>query len=293
MGRDGARRVAQAPGELGRRGRLVERPEHGRAAVAEEEIEAPVALDRRFGPTVPMCRAPGSRSPRRARLRDAHEHAAGEDERDEHERAPLEVHVVLLVLVELDDRSAPAQARMQLLERRLRRPRARARGRGRASRPRAPRAARPVVRPAPSPSRRTCRRRGGRPSPAGARRRHPMAAVAARRASPAAMFARTVAASVARTASISSASVGSGSVGDRRREVGHVLGERDAQVQRAEVHAAQGGACAGDPGGVLRGRLLLVQPEQARDELPQRAQRQPRASQVVVGELDADHERGP
>src|SRR4051794_6577026 len=40
MSRDGARRVAQAPGELGRRGRLVERAEHGRAPVAEQEIEA-------------------------------------------------------------------------------------------------------------------------------------------------------------------------------------------------------------------------------------------------------------
>src|SRR3954467_11886103 len=40
MGRDGARRVAQAPGELGRRGRPVERAEHGRAPVTEQEIEA-------------------------------------------------------------------------------------------------------------------------------------------------------------------------------------------------------------------------------------------------------------
>ena len=46
MGRDGARRVAQAPGELGRRRRPVERAEHRRAAVAEEEVEAVVELGR-------------------------------------------------------------------------------------------------------------------------------------------------------------------------------------------------------------------------------------------------------
>ena len=40
MGRDGARRVAQAPGELGGRGRPVERAEHRRAAMAEEEVRA-------------------------------------------------------------------------------------------------------------------------------------------------------------------------------------------------------------------------------------------------------------
>jgi hypothetical protein len=38
-----------------------------------------------------------------------------------------------------------------------------------------------------------------------------------------------------------------------------------------------------------RGRLWLVQHEQAGDELPQRAHGQPRAREILVGELDADH----
>ena len=207
---------------------------------------------------------------------------------------PSQVHVVLLVLDELDDRMAPAHARVQLLEHRAGPETARARGRGRASRPRAPRAAAASRRRAPPPSRRAARRRGGRPSRAGARRRRPTAA-AGRRPSRGDVRAHDV-----------------GLGGADRLDL---VVERRA-ADRLGIGAAKSGTYwrSGDARGrsgprstprralrvparptarTRRGGRSSCSAEQARDELPQRAQRQPRAREVVVGELDADHERGP
>jgi hypothetical protein len=77
--------------------------------------------------------------------------------------------------------------------------------------------------------------------------------------------------------------------GDGREEVRHGASEGERRVERSELDPANGAAGAGDPFGVLGERLWLVQHEQAGDELPQRAHGQPRAREILVGELDADH----
>ena len=267
MGRDGARRVAQAPGELGRRRRPVERAEHRRAAVAEEEVEAVVELGRLGRPQLRGAARLVADRHRPLALGDAHEHAAGEDEGDEHERAPPQVHVVLLLLEELDDRIAPADRRMQLVEHGAGPGERPARGHGRASRPRARRAAAATRRPAPRPSRRASHRRGDRSSRAAGRAK---ASHGGGGSSPqfAAMSARTIAGSVARTTSISSARRRQRIDRDRRGEVRDVLGQRDVEVERAQVDAAQRAARSGDPWAVLVDGLLVVQPEQAARRAP-------------------------
>jgi hypothetical protein len=79
---------------------------------------------------------------------------------------------------------------------------------------------------------------------------------------------------------------------DGRDEVRAGVPQAAVEDQWAELDAAQRAACPRDPRRVLRRRVLVVEDEHARDELPQRAQRKARAREVLVGELDADHARG-
>ena len=69
-------------------------------------------------------------------------------------------------------------------------------------------------------------------------------------------------------------------------------GMLEVAAGRARRRAGAPRACC-DPRRVLRARPLVVEREERREELPQRADRQPRAREVVVVHLDADHARGP
>jgi hypothetical protein len=256
------------------------------AARAEQQVQAPTrggGLGRReLGGAAGLVADGDDRLPRLG----GDEQAAAEDERDQDEPAPLEVQVVV-GLVELDDRAPPAHARVQLLEDRS----------GAGERQRA------------GPAEHVALNDRAQPRPVVGEHRLPVGVKAvgqpiehlARPQQERVPWGRWVVAIALRDVGADDGEVGSAEtldlgleagqrfVGDRRDEVGYESRSAKGVLERAERDAAQHAPGAGDPHGVLDARIGLVEEAQARDELPERADRQPRMRELVVGQLDPDH----
>ena len=249
MGRDGARRVAQPAGELGRRRRPVERAQDRGAAVAEQELQAAVEAGRLGAPTAPPCRAPGSRARPPARPRDSpmstpRAKTSGMSTSGRPSRCIS--HCLSLTSSMIGSRQRTL--RMQIFEHRAG-PRERERagaGQHLALEHRAQ--PRPVVgqRRVPVGVHRVgeavdhLARRGRRTRPTAAAGRRPSTPRCPRGPSRG---------RVARTASISSARLAQRILRDRRGEVRDVLGQRDVEVERAQFDAAQGARASARPTG--------------------------------------------
>jgi hypothetical protein len=277
--------VGQAGRQCRRGRRLLERAQHSGAARAEEEVEARVVRLGRGrgelgGPAGLVAEPDGATD-----LVVGEQHAAGEDERDQHEGAALEVQVE--GLVELDHGAAPAHAGVELLEHRL--------GAGHGQRAGAAEHVALEYRSQPRPV------VGERGFPIGVEAVGETIEHLVRPGEERVPRRRRVVPVGVGDVEAHDVELGGADalelivdacgrlVGDRCEEVGDVLGAPEGVGDRPELHAPQRVAGAHDPLGVLELGLMLVQHADAGDGLPKRAKGQARVGEVAVVELDADH----